>query len=335
MGVKNLQIISDALIKHGKPASTPAALVRWGTTPKQVSLISTLGEIPGAAKKKGIKAPAIFLVGSVAQLHDSLGWFEKKPLFGKRVLVTRGREQSRKAAEKIVEQGGEPVLFPTIQIAPPTDFQPLDDAINNVSSYDWIIFTSVNGVDRFFQRFFEIREDIRDLAGPKIGAIGPITAAGIRDRGLKVNLLAKEFVAEGVLELLNEIPISGKKFLIPRAEKARDVLPEGITAKGGIVDVVTVYRTVMPEASGITEVVDMLQEKAIDVVTFTSSSTVTHFLEMLRDFNVPELLDGVALASIGPVTSETLRQNGLTVSVEAKEYTIDGLIEAVAKLKNS
>jgi len=331
MGVKNLPTISASLVKHGKPASTPAALVRWGTTPKQVSLVSTLSEIPDEARRKGFKAPAVLVVGSVSSLSDTLGWYERKPLFGKRVLITRGREQSRKMAEKIAEQGGDPILFPTIQIQGPGDYGPLDTAIAAANRYDWILFTSVNGVDRFFKRFFELREDIRDLAGPRMGAIGPVTAAALRKLGLKVDLLAKEFVAEGVLELLAEDDVKGRRFLIPRAEKAREVLPEGIQARGGEVDVVPVYRTGLPDHADVMEMRHLLDEKGVDAVTFTSSSTVTHFVEMLGRETIAEALRGITLASIGPVTSGTLKECGLPVHVEAGEYTIDGLVKALAR----
>lgn len=331
MGVKNLSLIADSLMKHGKPGSTPAALVRWGTTPQQVSLVSTLSQIPEDAQARGFKAPAVLVVGSVARLHTTLGWFEKKPLFGKRILITRGREQSRKMAEKIVDQGGYPILFPTIQIQPPGDFGPLDGAIARVNTYDWIVFTSVNGVEKFFHRFFEIREDIRDLAGPRIGAIGPVTAEALRKHGLKVDLLAKEFIAEGVLAAFAEEEVKGKRFLIPRAEKARDVLPEGILERRGHVDVVTVYKTGLPDNADMLEIRHLLKDKQVDAVTFTSSSTVTHLLEMLGSDRVPELLEGIAVASIGPVTSGTLRENRLPVHAEAREYTIDGLVKALAE----
>jgi len=331
MGVKNLGNIATSLIQHGKSPDTPAALVRWGTTPEQVSVVAGLADLPEEAEKRGIKAPAVLVVGSVAGLHEKLGWFQKKPLFGKRVLVTRSLQQSRRMAEKISEEGGEPVLFPTIHILPPEDFGPLDNSINRIGNYDWVIFTSVNGLERFFQRFFEIREDIRDMAGPRIGAIGPVTAQGLRKLGLKVDLLAKEYVAEGVLSLLSPELVQGKRFLIPRAEKAREILPEGIAQMGGIVDVVTVYRTGLPADSDIAAVRKMLQERKLHAVTFTSSSTVTHFLELLQADDLQSLMQGVVVASIGPVTSATIRESGLKVDVEASEYTIDGLMTALCR----
>ncbi len=331
MGVKNIDNISESLINSGKPGSTPAALIRWGTTPKQESLVSTLKEIPEAAKRKGIRPPAVLLVGSVITLSDSLGWFEKKPLFGKRILITRSRAQSRKMAERILELGGEPILFPTIQIVPPEDLAPLDNSIAAIASYDWVIFTSVNGVERFFQRYFEVKEDIRDMAGPRIGAIGPVTAESVRKQGIKVDLLAKEFKAEGVLAQLSDEDVRGKRILIPRAEKARDILPNGITEKGGEVDVVPVYRTVLPDDIDVAEIRGMLEEKQVHAVTFTSSSTVTHFLEILGHADLNRLLEGITLASIGPITSRTMKANGLPVHVEASEYTIEGLVNALTK----
>ena len=330
MGVKNLDNIATSLIKAGKPPHTPAALVRWGTTPQQVVLVSTIKDLPAEAKAKGIKAPAVLVVGSVATLHKKLGWFEKKPLFGKRILITRGREQSKRMADKIAEQGGEPVLFPTIRIQSPDDFGAIDDAIARIGTFDWVIFTSVNGVEHFFKRFFKLKEDIREMAGPRLGAIGPVTAAAVRALGLKVDLVAKEFVAEGVLDLLSDSEVRGKRFLIPRAEKARDVLPRGITEMGGEVEVVTVYKTGLPADADIEIIRRMLEDKELDAITFTSSSTVTHLVEMLKGSDLPALVDGIALASIGPVTSSTLRECGLQVRIEADEYTIDGLVKALS-----
>ena len=183
----------------------------------------------------------------------------------------------------------------------------------------------------FFERFFDIREDIRDMAGPRIGAIGPVTASAIRDRGIKVDCLAREFVAEGLLAQFSQEDVRGKRVLIPRAESARDILPDGIREMGGTVEVVTVYRTKRPDDTGIEEVRTRLRNKDVDAVTFTSSSTVTHFVDMLQGTDLPNLLDRVVLASIGPVTTGTVREHGLEVDVEASQYTIDGLVGALGK----
>lgn len=330
MGVKNLPHISDSLIKYGKPADTAAALIQWGTTPGQISMASTLGEIPQDAKSRGIRPPAVLVVGSVASLRETLGWYEKKPLFGKRVVITRSREQSRRMADLISGEGGDPVLFPTITIGPPADFGPLDDSIRRIGTFDWVIFTSVNGVERFFDRLLELQEDVRAMAGPRIGAIGPVTAASLRRRGLKVDLLATEFKAEGLLAELSHEDVAGKRFLIPRAEKARQILPEGIMELGGEVEVVSAYRTGLPDDSDVKEVRGLLEEKRIDAITFTSSSTVSHFVQILGKTDLHSLLEGVVLASIGPITSRTIVENGLTVHVEASEYTVDGLLHGLS-----
>lgn len=329
MGVKNLEMITSSLIGNGMSPDTPAALVRWGTTPDQSSFLSSLAEIAAEAESRKFKAPAVLIVGSVASLKPRLDWYEKKPLFGKRVLITRSREQSKKMAERILGQGGKPILFPTIQIKDPDDFSALDLAISDIGKYDWVVFTSVNGVEGFFRRFFYKDHDIRELAGPRFGAIGPVTAQAIKAHGIKVELLGEQFVAEGVLEALNKEDVTGKRFLIPRAEKARNILPEGIVKRGGLVDLVTVYRTVLPESSDVESIRLALGKGGVDVVTFTSSSTVTHFADLMGESDLSGLLQGKIIASIGPVTSQTIREYGVQPTIEAQEYTIDGLLKAI------
>ncbi len=329
MGVKNLEIIASSLIANGMKPDTPAALVRWGTTPDQSSFLSSLAEIAAEAVSRKFKAPAVLIVGSVASLKPRLDWYEKKPLFGKRVLITRSREQSKKMAERILAQGGKPILFPTIQIKDPADFFALDMAISEIGKYDWVVFTSVNGVEAFFRRFFSREHDIRELVGPKFGAIGPVTAEAIRKHGIKVELLGEQFVAEGVLEALNKEGVKGKSFLIPRAEKARNILPEGIVKRGGSVDLVTVYRTDLPDIADVDSIRQALANGKVDVITFTSSSTVSHFAELIGKSYLADLIRGKTLASIGPVTSQTIRDIGLEPTIEANEYTIDGLLKAI------
>ncbi len=331
MGVKNLARISEYLIANGKDPSTPASLIRWGTTPGQVSLLSTLKDIPAEAEKMGIKAPAILLVGSVSILRNSLAWWEKKPLFGKKILITRSKSQSKGVAERISELAGEAVEFPAIEITEPDDTGPLDLAINRISEYDWIIFTSVNGVERFFSRFFEIKNDIRELAGPRIGAIGPVTASRLRDLNLNVDILAKEFKAEGLLASFHETETKGKRFLIPRAQEAREILPEGLIAMGGLVDVVHTYKTVTPQGNDVSRIQGMLAERQIDAITFTSSSTVERLIEILGKGDYKNLLKGPVLASIGPITSKTIREYDLEPTVEADQYTMDGLVKALCE----
>ncbi len=331
MGVKNIEHISRELISHGMAANTPTALVRWGTTPSQVSVKSDLENIASECRQRGISAPAVLVVGSVVSLRDTLSWYEDKPLFGKRIVVTRSKEQSKRMAEKISANGGEPILFPTIEIADPSDYGPLDDAIARASEFDWILFTSENGVERFFKRFFNLGKDIRELAGPKFGAIGPVTAKAICSRGIKVDMLAKEFVAEGLLDVFAKEDLTGLRFLIPRAEKARDILPEGLEKKGALVEVTPVYQTLRPSGADVDTIKKSFLDKSIDAITFTSSSTVNHFMDMFEGAEIKEMLNGALIASIGPITSNTLTRHGLKASIEAREYTIDGLIKALMR----
>ncbi|MGC8604992.1 MAG: uroporphyrinogen-III C-methyltransferase [Desulfomonilaceae bacterium] len=326
MGVKNLEKISGELISNGMAPDTPAALIRWGTTPNQVSVKSDLANIALECRKRGLTAPAILIVGSVVRLSETLSWYEHKPLFGKKIVVTRAREQSIKMAEKISANGGNPVLFPTIEITDPADYGPLDASINRIATYEWILFTSENGVDRFFKRFFALGKDIRELAGPKFGAIGPVTAKAISSRGIKVEKLAKEYVAEGLLDVFKNEDLTGQRFLIPRAEKARDALPEGLEKKGALVKIVPVYQTRCPSGSDLKTIKKSFLDKTIDAITFTSSSTVSYFVEMFEGSDVRDLLDRTIIASIGPITSNTLALYGLKASIQAREYTIDGLL---------
>jgi len=329
MGMKNLANISQALIRHGMSPETSSAIVMWGTTPTQKSVFCTLQDLPQEAKKAGIKPPAVVVVGQVTSLGRKLGWFEKKPLFGKRVIITRSKEQSRKLAQRILELGGLPIPFPTISILDVPDLGLLDDIIRRIREYQWLVFTSVNGVEKFLDRFQEVSEDIRELRGPRIAAIGPTTAAALRQRGLKVDITPEEFVAEGLLEAFTKQEIRGTRVLLARAEKARDVLPDELRAAGATVETVAVYRTEKPGECDVSAVVRSLEKGSVDAVTFTSSSTVTHFVEMIGTDKLLHLLKGVTVASIGPITSATAKRHGIPVHVEATSYTIEGLVRAL------
>ena len=201
--------------------------------------------------------------------------------------------------------------------------------METISDYDWVLFTSENGVERFFKHFFDLGKDIRDLAGPIFGAIGPVTAKAIRLKGIRVDMLAKEFVAEGILEFFENQDLDGKRFLIPRAEKARDVLRDGLIKKGAMVDIVPVYRTIRPSGDDVDTIRNLFLNKSVDAVTFTSSSTVDHFVDMMNGPDISNLLHDTVVASIGPITSDTLVKHGVNPSVQAKEFTVDGLIEAL------
>ena len=330
MGVKNLPNIVENLVANGRPATTPVALVRWGTTPRQEVLVGTLEDIAEKARVAKFKAPAITIVGEVVKLREKLHWFEDKPLFGKTVVVTRSREQASVLTSRLEELGAEVLEFPTIKVVDPESWQPLDDAIRHIADYGWLVFTSVNGVGRFFDRLEYADLDARALAGAKVAAIGPATAAACIERGIRPDYVPEEYRAEGVLEGFLERGVGeGTRVLIPRALEAREVLPDTLRERGAVVDVVPAYRTVLGAGEG--PVLDRLADGTIDAVTFTSSSTVRNFVELAKGIDVASVMKDVLIASIGPITSDTIRELGLTVGVEASAYTIPGLVDAVCE----
>lgn len=330
MGVKNLTQNIQKLIENGRDPKTPVALIRWGTTPEQETLIGRLDDIVERAKERALKPPVVMVVGDVVSLKDKLNWFEGRPLSGKRVIVTRAREQASEFSDLLEGSGAEVIEFPTIEIAPPRSWRELDNAIKRVSRYDWIIFTSVNGVRYLVERLRRLGKDIRELKGVKVCAIGPRTAEAIESLGINVDLTPKEYRGEAIIEGLGRRRIKGKRFLIPRALKAREILPEEIKRLGGKVDVVTAYRTVKPGEK--TEAIrQLLKEGKIDVVTFTSSSTVTNFVGMFEKGEIPCLLNGIVVACIGPITRDTASRFGIKTSIMPEKYTIPALTEAIVE----
>lgn len=339
MGVKNLGHISERLIEAGKSGDTPAAVIMWGTTASQEMVIGILKDIASKVEEAGLKAPAITVVGDVVSLADELAWFTKKSLFGKRVVVTRARSQASALSDKLYALGAEPIEFPTIKIAPPSSFDPLDEAIKDILDsqiqtphpkpiFDWIILTSANGAKAFMERLNHLGGDLRDLSGIKLAAIGPATAGELAAYNLMADLIPTEFVAEAVAEALKKENISGARVLIARAEEARDLLITELEAAGALVTVAPAYKTVI-DGEGADRLKGLMERGQIDIVTFTSSSTVKNFSKLLEGSNLGELLKGVTIASIGPITSSTAIELGLKVGIEAKEYTIDGLIKAL------
>ena len=319
MGWKSLPLIVEKLLENGWDKKTPVALVRWGTLTKQVCLTGNLGNIVRLASEKGLRPPVITVVGEVVSLRDRLNWFETKPLFGKRVLVTRTLEQAGDFTRVLEAAGAEPIAFPTIKTVAPSSWKELDRAIKKLSSYDWAIFTSVNGVKYFFGRLYSLGFDIRELKGVKVCAVGPMTAKAVTDRGITVDLTAKEFKAEGVLEAFGKRKIKGKKFLLARAAVAREVLPDEIRRLGGRIDVAPAYRTIKPaKAAG--ELRELFREGGVDIVTFTSASTVTNFVSMFSKKELPGLLKGCTIAAIGPITAKTAKDNGIK-----RRYHAEGL----------
>jgi len=326
MGVKNLPYIVEKLIENGRDISTPVAIIRWGTMPYQQTITGTLENIVDIANKKQIKPPAIIVVGEVVKLREKLRWFDIKPLFGKKIIVTRAREQASELTKKLEEEGAYVIEFPTIEITEPDDYSSLDKAIINLRNYNWIIFTSVNGVKFFLNRLRYYKKDIRELYGLKICTIGPKTAKIFRDFGIEPDYIPEKYQAEYIIEGLKKYGIKGKKFLLPRAEVAREILPEKIKELGGEIDVVIAYKTVMPKDNR-DEVLDLLKKGEINYITFTSSSTVKNFIKMI-DGNL-SLLKNVKLVSIGPITSQTLKNFSLNPTLEAKNFTIEGLVEVI------
>ena len=328
MGVKNLPTIVANLVANGRSADTPTAVIRWGTTPKQQTVTGTLGTIVDATQRAGIKAPAIIIVGGVVNLRKTMQWFEKRPLMGRRIVVTRAREQASELVHHLTEYGAECIQCPTIQVFPPPDWAPLDKAIETLDQYDWIVFTSVNGVDFFFRRLFEKGLDVRALGHIKTAAIGPATADRLKAWGLKSDIIPKSYRAESVVEAFTATPVEGSKILLPRAREARSVLPVELGRMGATVDEVTAYETRQVENSA-TDLIARLTAGTIDMVTFTSSSTVKNFHRLLPPERVDRLMKGVSVVSIGPITSQTALDLGLSVTIEAEQYTIPGLIQAI------
>lgn len=324
MGVENLPKITSELLENGRDPSTPVALVRWGTRAEQETLVGTLADIAEKVREAGFKAPAVTVVGDVVNLREKLRWFDNHPLFGKRVLVTRSRDQASELSALLQEQGAEPVEFPVIRISPPESFDELDSALDRIETYDWILFTSANAVRAVIDRLHDLGSDVRWLKGPKVGAIGPATAESIGCLGVRVDFTPSEFVAESVVEEFPEDP-AGKRVLIPRAKEAREVLPQKLREKGAQVDVVTSYQTEIEESCA-PPVREMLQRGEIDIITFTSSSTVKNFIQLVGRESVPE---GVTVACIGPITAQTAEEHGLKPDIVAEEYTIEGLVRAL------
>ncbi|MBW1659936.1 MAG: uroporphyrinogen-III C-methyltransferase [Deltaproteobacteria bacterium] len=326
MGVKNLSNICRNLMDHGRSPETPAAMVRWGTTPRQQAVTGTLATMPEIVEKAGIKPPAILVVGEVVTLRDSLNWFERRPLFGKRIVVTRARAQASDMRRKLEDLGAEVVQFPTIRIQPPSSWSPVDEAVERLNDFDWVIFSSVNGVKFFFERLFQKGRDVRDLGGKSIAAIGPQTAKELASYGLRADLVPNDYKAEGLLDVFTDEET--RRILFPRAKVAREVLPETLRKRGHHVEVIPVYETVMEKPDA--DVMNSILSGDVDVITFTASSTVHNFVEIMGGKEKVQTLPGtIKMASIGPITSQTLRDYGLHVHMEAPVYTIDGLIQEI------
>jgi uroporphyrinogen III methyltransferase/synthase len=324
MGLTHIGNISREIIQHGRSPETPAMAVRWGTYPWQETIAGTLGDIAGRIDTAGMKPPATVIIGEVVKLRETLNWYENLPLFGKSIVVTRASEQGKEMAATLRALGADAVELPVISLEPPEDSAPLDDAIARLGAYDWLIFTSAAGVHFFLERLDASPHDFRGFSG-RLCAIGPATRRELEALHLKVDLMPEAFVAESLVEAFSKEDLRGKRILLPRAAEARELLPESLRHFGARVDVVPAYRNVIPAEARARAAKIFAGGKKPHWVTFTSSSTVRNFLDVAG----AAALDGVRTASIGPVTSATLRENGIAVAAEACEFTSDGLIAAV------
>lgn len=331
MGMKNLPLIVDGMLKEGRSPETPVALIHWGSWPKQRTVTGTLQDIVEKGLAAGLEPPTTIVIGEVVRLRDQLNWFERQPLFGKRILVTRAKEQAGEFSRLITSQGGEAVECPTIQIVSPSSWESADQAIAHLVSVDWLVFTSMNGIAPFMNRLYKHGQDARALASVKICCIGPRTAQELLRYGLRADLVPDEYQAEGVIESFRRIGVTDRRVLIPRAEVARELLPADLTAMGATVTVVPVYRTVKPEEAT-ARLTNRLADKTVDMLTFTSSSTVRNFASLFESpAEMARLTQGIPVACIGPITAATARNLGLSVTIQARANTIPALAEAIVE----
>lgn len=328
MGVKNLAENCRRLVQAGRPNYTPAAVIQSGTLPTQRTVSGTLADIADKAQEAAIQPPAILVVGGVAALRERLAWWEKRPLFGKTALVTRTREQASALVELLSAAGARCLEVPTLEIAPPDNFGPLDKSLENLSVYEWVIFTSANGVSAFFQRLFDQGSDVRALGGAQLAAIGPATAEALRERGLLADVVPARFQAEDLAEALLPKIAPGARVLLARAQVAREVLPETLAQAGIQVDVAPVYQARQP--AGIPEEArPFLESGKIDLLTFASSATVHNFAALVGREKFQELAQTAVVAAIGPITAATLQEYAITPQIQPEEFTIPALVTAI------
>jgi uroporphyrinogen III methyltransferase/synthase len=329
MSTRQLRTNMQRLINHGLPAQTPVALIRWGTRPEQDVLTGTVGTIADLAAERGFEPPAVTVVGDVVRLRERLRWFDAKPLFGKRIVVTRPRAQAANFIELLERQGAEVILCPTIETVSLASYERLDKALDEIASYAWVIFTSVNGVKFFFARLRERRQDIRTLGAVRIAAIGPETARAVEQLHLRVDAVPREYRAEAVIPTLGNV--KGQRILLPRAAEARAILPQELQALGAQVDEIAVYRTIRPQDTTAEPLQALFEQGKIDLVTFTSSSTVRNFVSLFPADTIRTVLGATRVGCIGPITADTAREYGLEVAVQPSSYTVPAFAEAIIR----
>lgn len=329
MGVKNLPEITRQLLAGGKDPATPVAVIHRGTTPAQKTVVGTLTDIAAKVQEAGLTAPAIIVVGRVVELRPYLNWFETRPLWGRRILVTRTRQQASAFSALLREYGAICLEAPTIEIGPPDDdYAALDTAIGRLEVYDWLVFTSPNGVEAFFSRLFARGRDLRALGNCRLAAIGVATAQVLKRCGLIADVIPKDFRAEALAASLLPLISPGDRVLLPRAQEAREVLPRELSKCGAVVEVVPSYKT-RPAGQLPPETAAALEAGEVDVLTFTSSSTVTSFARLVGPERLRALGDKVLIAAIGPITAQTLINLGLPVQIQPSTYTIPALATAI------
>ena len=326
MGLEALAGITSKMIEHGARRDLPVAVIRWATTGRQETIVGTLETIANRVDERGFQPPAIAVFGDVVSLREKLNWFENRPLRGKRIVVTRSRKQASVLSSALSNLGADVLELPTIRIDPPADLRAFAEMVQDSHSYDWIVFTSPNGVSAFFEMFFKLYDDARDIGAARIAVIGPATAQRVKDFRLKVDLQPDDFVAESLVrQFQKQGGVENLRILLVRAEKARDVLPQELTRLGAIVDQGFAYRTV-PETFDVTGARARFADEGADLITFTSSSTVENFMALGLPWP-----DGMRVASIGPITSQTARDHGLTVDIEAKQHDTAGLVTSIGR----
>jgi len=329
MAQRQLGANMSKLIDAGLDPATPVAVIEWGTRADQRTVVGSAATIAALASEQDIKPPALAVVGAVVRLRDQLSWFERQPLFGRRIVITRPRAQAPEFAERLEAWGAEVVPFPTIETAAPPSFAAFDNAIRRASDFDWVVFTSANGVRAFFERLRSVDADVRDWHRARFAAIGPQTARALEGYCVGVATVPDEFRAEAVVAALVKTGVAGKRILLPRAAGARSVLPQQLRQHGATVEDVPTYTTVVPQADA-QVLQDLLMSDAVDLVTFTSSSTVHNFVTLLKG-KVADVLRHTTIGCIGPVTADTARSYGMQVAVQPIAYTVPAFVDALVE----
>jgi uroporphyrinogen III methyltransferase/synthase len=334
MGITSLRRNMQRMIEHGRNPLTPVALVRWATTAGQQVLIGTISDIADKAEASGFKPPAVTIVGEVVSLRERLRWFDNRPLSGRRIIVTRAADQAGEFSSMMTSRGATVLECPTIKLVEPTSWGELDTAVGKLDDFNWLVLTSVNAVHFFFQRLNSLGFDARALGPCKVCAVGPKTAEAIAEHGIRPDLVPPDYKAEAIVSEFSKLGISGLKVLFPRADRAREIIPQELEQMGAHVTAPVIYRNILPERL-CPETLLALEKRCVDCITFTSSSTVLNMAELLGADLLANMLKGVAVASIGPVTSKTCRDLGLKVDIQPNEFTLPALSDAIQQYFSS